>query len=303
VPTTQNPRRRRDLEAQRKQERADAQRAAYQRSVRKRRLLAAFVILMVVLVAIGGVVMATSDSNKKTAAAPTTTSGLPTTTTTQLGNDLPPASLPAVTAGASLTGATPCPDENGASPRTTKFAQAPAMCIDPTKDYSATIHTTKGDISMFLLPDVSPQSVNNFVTLARYHYYDGLPVTRIVPRGWAEIGDPKFADGTTGPGYTVKGETQPQGSIPTPLIVAMLPGADGSSGGGLIIGLADQANGMPKEATQIGNISDSRLDVCKPPEGQGTVQHDIDKTATKAGLPSEVVTITGITINPPTPTC
>jgi len=301
VPTTQNPRRRRDLEAQRKQEREAAQRAAYRRSVHKRRLLGGFVIAMVVVVAIGGVVMATSDSNKKTTAAPTTTA-LPTTTTSQLGSNLPPASLPAATAGATLSGDTPCPKDDGSSPRTTKFAQAPPMCIDPTKDYEAILHTTKGDISAYLIADSSPNSVNNFVTLARYHYYDGLPITRVVPRGWAEIGDPKFPDGTTGPGYTVKGEAQPEGSIPTPLIVATLPGPDGSSSGGLIFGLADQANAMPKLATQIGNISDSRLDRTKPPDGQGTVQHEIDKIATKSGLPGEVVTITGIDITELKPT-
>jgi cyclophilin family peptidyl-prolyl cis-trans isomerase len=297
VPTTQNPRRRRDQEAQRKQEREAAQRAAYQRSVRKRRLIGGFVVVMVVLVGFGGVVLATNDSNKKPNAAPTSTAALPTTTTTALGNNLPPASLPAVPAGATLTGATPCPNADGSSPRTTKFAQAPPSCLDPTKEYDATLHTSKGDISLFLLPEASPQSVNNFVTLARYHYYDGLPITRITPRGWAEVGDPRLPDGSTGPGYTIKSETPSQGSIPTPLIVAMLPvAADGSSGGGLIIGLADQASGMPKEATQIGNISDSRLDTTKPPDGQSTVQHEIDKTATKSGLPSEVVTITGVTI-------
>ncbi len=297
MPTTQNPRRRRDLEAQRKQEREAAQRAAYQRSVRKRRLIGGLAVAMVVLLGFGGVVLATSDANKKTTAAPTSTSGLPTTTTSELGNNLPPASLPAVAAGATLTGATPCPNADGSSPRTTKFAQAPPTCLDPTKEYDATIHTSKGDISLFLLPEVSPASVNNFVTLARYHYYDGLPVTRITPRGWAEIADPKLGDGTSGPGYTIKSETPSQGSIPTPLIVAMLPvAADGSSGGGLILGLADQVSGMPKEATQIGNISDSRVDRTKPPDAQSTVQHEIDKTATKSGLPSEVVTIKDITI-------
>jgi len=55
-------------------------------------------------------------------------------------------------------------------------------------------------------------------------------------------------------------------------------------------------SGMPKEATQIGNIADSRLDETKPVEGQGTVQHEIDKVATKSGLPSEVVTIKGVTV-------
>ena len=83
-------------------------------------------------------------------------------------------------------------------------------------EYSAVIRTSKGDIELFLLPDASPQTVNNFATLARYHYYDGLPITKIVPRGWAEIDDPVGADGGRGPGYRLPNEADARGTVSSP---------------------------------------------------------------------------------------
>src|SRR6478736_4018382 len=48
--------------------------------------------------------------------------------------------------GASITGPTPCPAEDGSSPRVTGFAEAPARCIDPDSFYLATVTTTRGTI-------------------------------------------------------------------------------------------------------------------------------------------------------------
>jgi len=206
-----NPRRRRDNDAQRQQAQEEARRRAYRKAVRKRQIIGIGVLTAVVLAVVGTVGLAQSEKAAKPSTTPT--SALPTSTTTQLGSNAPPASLPTPAAGVSLTGDTPCPNEDGSSPRTTHFEKAPTGCIDPTREYNATIHTSKGDIVISLLPESSPKSVNNFVSLARYHYYDGLPITRIVPRGWAEIGDPAGPDGKPGPGYRVPGETQPQGSI------------------------------------------------------------------------------------------
>lgn len=289
VPPSANPRRRRELEAKRRQQQLEAQHAAYRRAVRKRRMIGIGVIVAVVLGTVAGVILASSDNANQ--AATSTTAPTTTTTTVNTGNNLPPASLPVASPGAALTGDTPCPNPDGSSARTTSFAKPPPMCIDPAGDYNATIHTTKGDIKVSLLASASPNSVNNFITLARYHYYDGLPVTRITPRGWAEI------DGLPGLGYSIPSETLEQGSIATPLILAALPDQTGGSAGGLIIGIADQVSGMPPNATQIGNILDSRIDTTKDPQNQSTVQREIDKAATKSGAPSEVITITGITID------
>lgn len=297
MPPSSNPRRRRAEDARRQQAQQQAREAAYRRAARKRRIIAVAVLVGVVVATVGVVALASGEKSTKAASSTTSSSGVTTSTAAGGGNNLPPASLPTVAAGATLTSATVCPNPDGSSPRTTSFAEAPPMCIDATKDYEAVIHTTKGDLRVSLLPTFSPKSVNNFVTLARYHYYDGLPITRIVPRGWAEVSDPTGADGTKGPGYSIESETPAQGSIPTPGILAALPtSGSGAAGGGLIIGIADQVSGMPAAATQIGNITDSRLDQSPTGDLGKTVQQELDKAATKSSAPSEVITIKGIDI-------
>lgn len=85
---------------------------------------------------------------------------------------------------------------------TKKYPQAPAMSIDPSKKYTATVKTVRGDFTIDLRPDIAPQHVNSFVFLARDHFYDGVIFHRVVPGFVAQAGDPTGA-GSGGPGYTV----------------------------------------------------------------------------------------------------
>ncbi|HLF40640.1 MAG TPA: peptidylprolyl isomerase [Acidimicrobiia bacterium] len=90
------------------------------------------------------------------------------------------------------------------------MAQPPAMTIDPEKIYHVTITTDRGDIVMDLDPGLAPQTVNNFVSLARDGYYDGLKFHRVVPEFVIQGGCPQ-GTGSGGPGYKfadepVKGE-------------------------------------------------------------------------------------------------
>ena len=61
-----------------------------------------------------------------------------------------------------------------------KSYQHAEQVIDPSKKYTATITTDKGDIVMSLDPARAPKSVNNFVFLARDGFYDGLAFHRVV---------------------------------------------------------------------------------------------------------------------------
>ena len=90
------------------------------------------------------------------------------------------------------------------------MAQPPAMTIDPASIYRVTITTDRGDIVMDLDPALAPQTVNNFVSLARDGFYDGLTFHRVVPEFVIQGGDPE-GSGRGGPGYRfadepVKGE-------------------------------------------------------------------------------------------------
>lgn len=89
--------------------------------------------------------------------------------------------------------------------RNQMYSQPPDMQIDPTTSYQATISTPKGDIVVDLDAGEAPQTVNNFVFLAREGFYDGLTFHRVEPNFVIQGGDPLGA-GSGGPGYTVPAE-------------------------------------------------------------------------------------------------
>jgi len=102
----------------------------------------------------------------------------------------------------------PAPD--GSSPKTQRFDGPPPMIIDPAKRYSAVLTTSKGEITIALDPNAAPRTVNNFVFLARWHYYDGVGFHRIIPGFMCQGGDPD-GTGRGGPGYRFEDELPPAG--------------------------------------------------------------------------------------------
>lgn len=62
-----------------------------------------------------------------------------------------------------------------------------------------------GKIVAELYPEIAPETVNNFVSLASKGFYDGLIFHRVIPGFMIQGGDPD-GDGTGGPGYCIKGE-------------------------------------------------------------------------------------------------
>ena len=69
----------------------------------------------------------------------------------------------------------------------------------------AVVHTTRGQLTLKLRPDVAPRTVANFVRLARDGYYDGILFHRVVPAFVAQAGCPG-GDGWRGPGYSIRCE-------------------------------------------------------------------------------------------------
>ena len=85
----------------------------------------------------------------------------------------------------------------------------PPNVIDPSKKYSVTVHTSRGDFVIALVdPSVAPQTVNNFVYLAQNHFYDGLTFHRVVAGFVVQGGDPA-GNGTGGPAYKLPDESNP----------------------------------------------------------------------------------------------
>ena len=69
-----------------------------------------------------------------------------------------------------------------------------------------TIEMENGDIiKAELYPEIAPNTVNNFVSLVKKGFYDGVIFHRVISGFMIQGGDPK-GTGTGGPGYCIKGE-------------------------------------------------------------------------------------------------
>src|SRR5712691_9491161 len=85
----------------------------------------------------------------------------------------------------------------------------PPTVIDPSKKYTATVHTSRGDfVISFVDIKIAPQTVNNFVYLSQNHFYDGLTFHRVVAGFVVQGGDP-LGNGTGGPAYKLPDESNP----------------------------------------------------------------------------------------------
>ena len=67
-----------------------------------------------------------------------------------------------------------------------------------------------GVIKAELYPEVAPNTVNNFVSLVKQGFYDGIIFHRVIPGFMIQGGDPKGV-GSGGPGYSIKGEFNSNG--------------------------------------------------------------------------------------------
>jgi peptidyl-prolyl cis-trans isomerase B (cyclophilin B) len=76
-----------------------------------------------------------------------------------------------------------------------------------------------GEIRLELYPDDAPKTVENFVTLAKKGFYNGLNFHRVVPDFVVQGGCPK-GNGTGGPGYTIKAEFNKQKHVRGTLAMA-----------------------------------------------------------------------------------
>lgn len=90
------------------------------------------------------------------------------------------------------------------------YDSPPEFTIDLDKNYSATIETSHGTIEIDLLAERSPQTVNNFVSLARDGFYDGVIFHRVISGFMVQGGDPT-GTGRGGPGYKFRDELEGTG--------------------------------------------------------------------------------------------
>jgi len=254
--------------------------AARRRQTQRTRAIAGG-FLAVVLVA--GVAVVVGGANGKTPVASTGS----TTTLAPAGGAKAPVALPPVAPGASIKGDTPCPAADGSSPRTSSFEKPPPLCIDVAKTYVAEIRTSKGLLVVNLDVKRAPKTVNNFVVLSRYKFYDGLAFHRIVP-GFVIQGGSPTQTSTGGPGYSFEDELPPAGSYKVGSLAMANSNSPNTNGSQFFIVTGEAGASLPPKYSLFGQVTQG-LDVV-------TAIDDVGIAGTQDGRPSEVVTIRSVTI-------
>lgn len=133
-----------------------------------------------------------------------------------------------------------------------QYDRAPELSIDLNTTYEAVIHTNHGDITIEFDAARAPQTVNNFVFLARDGYYDGVVFHRVVPGFVAQAGDPT-GTGRGGPGYKFRDEIEGEGNY-SRATVAMANAGPHTNGSQFFICLADV--GLPHQYTIFGRVTE-----------------------------------------------
>jgi peptidyl-prolyl cis-trans isomerase B (cyclophilin B) len=100
------------------------------------------------------------------------------------------------------------------------YDRPPEMALDPGKDYHANLVTEKGTVRVRLFAEEAPETVNNFVFLAREGYFDGTTFHRVIEGFMAQGGDPT-GTGAGGPGYSIQDEFHPELRHDRPGVLSM----------------------------------------------------------------------------------
>jgi cyclophilin family peptidyl-prolyl cis-trans isomerase len=177
-----------------------------------------------------------------------------------------------------------CPKADGSSPKQQRFREPPPMCIDAAKRYSAEMVTSKGTIHIELDPIAAPKTVNNFVFLARYHYYDGVTFHRVIPGFVLQGGDPE-GTGRGGPGYRFEDELPRPGRYQLGSL-AMANAGPNTNGSQFFIISGPHGQQLPPSYSLFGQVV-SGLDVVAAIDALGTAG---------AGKPKQRIVIESVTI-------
>ena len=177
----------------------------------------------------------------------------------------------------------PCPANDGSSAAVATFTGTPTMCIDTAKTYTVEVTTSLGSYTAVLDAAKAPLAVNNFVYLARYHYFDNTPCHRIITGFVIQCGDPT-GTGTGGPGYSFADELPAAGEYLLGSLAMANSGAD-TNGSQFFVISGDQGVALPPKYTLFGQVTKGMDVVTK-----------LDAAGSASGTPSTAVTITSVTV-------
>ena len=176
------------------------------------------------------------------------------------------------------------PNPDGTSEQRQRFSEAPPMILDAEKTYSATMVTSKGTLEILLDHHGAPVTVNSFVFLARWHYFDGIVFHRVIPGFVLQGGDPT-GTGTGGPGYRFDDELPKPGRYELGSLAMANAGQNTNGSQFFIISVSDGVR-LPPLYALFGKVVKG-LDVVSA----------INDIGTSSGTPKERVVIESVTIH------
>jgi cyclophilin family peptidyl-prolyl cis-trans isomerase len=209
--------------------------------------------IVIILALFFGIAFLTNDDSTDNASPVTTSVEAFASTTVATGDAT---TVPSDTAAPAdfVYGTTECPPVDGASTQTQDFDDSFALCIDPTKTYTAVVTTNMGTYSAVLDATKAPGAVNNFVSLARNKYFDGTTCHRAIPGFMVQCGDPT-ATGSGGPGYKFADEFPAAGEYKIGSL-AMANSGPNTNGSQFFVITGDQGVSLPPNYTLFGQVTD-----------------------------------------------
>jgi len=122
------------------------------------------------------------------------------------------------------------------------------------------IKTDFGSIKFSLLPDIAPETVRNFLGLAKSGFYNGTLFHRVIPGFMIQGGDPNTKNpdksmwGQGGPGYNLKAEFSSRSHLRG--IVSMARSTDPDSAGSQFFIVTSDSTFLDKQYTVFGEVVD-----------------------------------------------
>ena len=117
---------------------------------------------------------------------------------------------------------------------------------------AATLHTSEGALELELFPEDAPKTVENFVTLARDGFYDGVIFHRVIPDFMIQGGDPT-GTGSGGPGYAFADEPNEHRVVRGAL--AMANAGPNTNGSQFFIVTTEEAPWLDGKHTVFGRVT------------------------------------------------
>lgn len=138
-----------------------------------------------------------------------------------------------------------------------QWETSPKMQIDVSKKYTATIETDKGNIVIELAPQYAPNTVNNFVFLARQGFYDGVTFHRVIGNFMIQGGDPT-GTGMGGPGYDFEDEFEGNSLVHETGVLSMANAGPNTNGSQFFITHSPQPH-LDGRHTVFGKVTSSQV--------------------------------------------